>query len=121
MVSLPIATIDTSVTNFTQPVVTSAINAADNLVGFQGDFTFDETVVTFQSPPVSSAGLTASNWNVSGNVLPGAGPDQDAARIGLLERLHAAVRLGDSLQSEHDQGEQHPGCYDSIGLEAGPG
>ena len=61
-------------TNFTQPVVTSAINAADNLVGFQGDFTFDETVVTFQSPPVSNAGLTASNWNVSGNVLPGAGP-----------------------------------------------
>ena len=73
-VTLPIATIDTSVTNVSQPVVTSAINASDNLVGFQGDFTFDETVVTFQSPPVSGAGLTGSNWNVSGNLLPGAGP-----------------------------------------------
>jgi phosphatidylinositol-3-phosphatase len=74
MVSLPTATIDTSVTTFTQPVATSAINGADNLVGFQGDFTFDETVVAFQSPLVSSAGLTASNWNVSGNVLSGGGP-----------------------------------------------
>jgi hypothetical protein len=62
------------VSNFTQPVVTSAINAADGLVGFQGDFTFDSTVITFQSPPVSNAGLTAGNWNVSGNVLPGPGP-----------------------------------------------
>jgi hypothetical protein len=74
MVSLPVATVSTAVTTFTQPVTTSAINGTDNLVGFQGDFTFDETVVTFQSPPVSSAGLTASNWNVSGNILPGAGP-----------------------------------------------
>jgi hypothetical protein len=74
MISLPTATINTSVTNFTQPVATSAINGADNLVGFQGDFTFDETVATFQSPPVSGAGLTGGNWNVSGNVLPGAGP-----------------------------------------------
>jgi hypothetical protein len=74
MVSLPIATVDTSVTNFTQPVVTSTINAANNLIGFQGDFTYDETVVTFQSPPVSSAGLTASNWNVTGAVQPGGGP-----------------------------------------------
>jgi hypothetical protein len=74
MVSLPTATIDTSVTNFTQPVVTSAINASDGLVGFQGDFTFDETVVTFQSSPVSAAGLTANNWNVLGNVIPGGGP-----------------------------------------------
>ena len=61
-------------TNFTQPVVTSTINPADNLIGFQGDFTFDETVVTFQNPPVSSAGLTAGNWNVTGNVLAGPGP-----------------------------------------------
>jgi hypothetical protein len=74
MVSLPTVAVDTTVTNFTQPVVTSAINPANNLIGFQGDFTFDSTVVTFQSPPVSSAGLTANNWNVSGNVLPGPGP-----------------------------------------------
>jgi hypothetical protein len=73
-VSLPIAMIDPSTTNFTQPVDVSAVNPADNLIGFQGDFTFDETVVTFQSPAVSNAGLTAGNWNVSGNVLPGTGP-----------------------------------------------
>src|SRR5204863_4515230 len=73
-VSLPTATIDTSMTTFTQPVVSSAINPSDNLIGFQGDVTFNETVVTFQSPPVSGAGLTAANWNVSGNILPGGGP-----------------------------------------------
>jgi hypothetical protein len=66
--------VTTAVTSFVQPVVTTNINSSDNLVGFQGDFTFDETVVTFQSPPVSPAGLTSSNWNVSGNVLPGGGP-----------------------------------------------
>ena len=55
-------------------MVTSAIDPADNLIGFQGDFTFDSTVVTFQVPPVSTAGLTVGNWNVSGNVLPGPGP-----------------------------------------------
>src|SRR5205814_4624429 len=73
-VSLPTPTLSTAVTPFTQPVLTSAINPSDNLIGFQGDFTFDETIVTFQSPPVSPAGLTASNWNVSGNVIPGGGP-----------------------------------------------
>jgi len=54
-------------------VVTSAINPADNLVGFQGDFTFNSSVVTFQNPPVSSGGRTANNWNVSGNIIPGGG------------------------------------------------
>ena len=60
--------------NFIAAVTTSAIDATSNLVGFQGDFTFDERVVTFQSQPVSNAGLTAGNWNVSGNVLDGPGP-----------------------------------------------
>jgi len=73
-VTLPTATVLTSATNFTQPVVTSAVNAGDNLIGFQGDFTFDETVVTFQNPPVSNSGLSGGNWNVTGNVIPGAGP-----------------------------------------------
>jgi len=31
-------------------------------------------VVTFQSEPVRATGLTAGNWNVSANVLPGNGP-----------------------------------------------
>jgi hypothetical protein len=60
--------------NFTAAVGSSEINAGNKLVGFQGDFTFDERVVTFQSQPVSNAGLTAGNWNVSGNVLDGPGP-----------------------------------------------
>jgi len=71
-VSLPIDSIGTNVTNFTLAVTTSNISAADNLVGFQGDFTFDSSVVTFQGTPASPAGLTATNWNVSGNIL-GAG------------------------------------------------
>src|SRR5204862_6195736 len=53
---------------------TSEIDAKSNLVGFQGDITFDERVVAFDNQPVQNAGLTANNWNVSGNVLPGAGP-----------------------------------------------
>jgi hypothetical protein len=76
-VSLPNGAVDASVTNFIAQVTTTAIDAANRLVGFQGDFTFDERVVTFQSEPVQNAGLTAGNWNVSGNVLPvqpGAGP-----------------------------------------------
>jgi hypothetical protein len=72
--TLPNAAVDASVTNFITAVKTSEIDAKDKLVGFQGDFTFDERVVTFQGEPVRKAGLTSGNWNVSGNVLPGAGP-----------------------------------------------
>ena len=44
------------------------------MVGFQGDFTFDERVVQFADQPVRQAGLTAGNWTVAANVLPGNGP-----------------------------------------------
>ena len=73
-VALPNAAVDASVTDFIAQVTTTAIDAKNKLVGFQGDFTFDERVVTFQSEPVQKAGLTGGNWNVSGNVLPGPGP-----------------------------------------------
>jgi len=73
-VTLPEVAVARSRSNFLAAVTTSAIDAKNNLVGFQGDFTFDERVVTFQSQPVSNAGLTAGNWNVAGNVLAGAGP-----------------------------------------------
>jgi hypothetical protein len=76
-VSLPNGAVDAAVTNFIAQVTTTAIDATNKLIGFQGDFTFDERVVTFQGEPVQKAGLTAGNWNVSGNVLPaepGAGP-----------------------------------------------
>ena len=68
-ISLPVANVDISTTNFTPPVTASNISASDNLIGFQGDFTFDSAIVSFQAPPVSAAGLTSNNWNVSGNVL----------------------------------------------------
>ena len=55
-------------------MTTTAIDAKDKLVGFQGDFTFDERAVAFQNEPVQKGGLTGGNWNVSGNVLPGTGP-----------------------------------------------
>src|SRR5262245_16860047 len=71
---LPVTNIDTSINEFIQPVLTSSISASSNLVAFQGDFTFDSTIVSFQSPPVSKAGMTDGNWNVTGNVLPGTGP-----------------------------------------------
>jgi CSLREA domain-containing protein len=76
MVSLPVANVSTNVTSFTQPVTTTNIDAADNLVGFQGDFTFDSSVVTFQVPTSASpAGLTAINpgdWVIGSNII-GAG------------------------------------------------
>src|SRR5471030_1447988 len=77
-VTLPTASLDNTVpidTVILQPVTTSNIDVGLNDVGFQGDFLFDENVVTF-SPPlfVEKAGLTAGNWNVSANILPGSGP-----------------------------------------------
>jgi hypothetical protein len=64
-------------------VVTTAINGSDNLIGFQGDFVFDSTVVTFQSPPVSAAGLTGGSpsWTVAGNILAGGGPTSRILRV----------------------------------------
>ena len=73
-VALPEVAVDQSKSNFIAAVRTSEIDAKNKLVGFQGDFTFDERVVTFQSEPVQKAGITGGNWNVSGNVLPGTGP-----------------------------------------------
>jgi hypothetical protein len=69
-VSLPNATVDSRENNFIAAVTTSLIDKNGRLIGFQGDFSFDERMVTFQDPPVEAAGLTAENWNVSGNILP---------------------------------------------------
>jgi hypothetical protein len=66
--------VQASRSNFIAAVRTSVIDAKSKLVGFQGDFTFDERVITFESEPVQKAGLTGGNWNVSGNVLDGPGP-----------------------------------------------
>jgi hypothetical protein len=73
-VALPEVAVDQSKSTFIAAVKTTAIDATSHLVGFQGDFTFDERVITFRSEPVQNAGLTGGNWKVSGNVLPGKGP-----------------------------------------------
>ena len=73
-ITLPTETVASSATTLALPVLTSEINPADNLIGFQGDLLFDETVVTFQSLAVSAAGVTGPNWNLLGNILPGPGP-----------------------------------------------
>jgi hypothetical protein len=74
MVALPNVVVDTSMSHFIAGVATTTIDGKDNLVGFQGDFTFDSTAITFESEPVEKAGLTGGNWNVTGNVLNGPGP-----------------------------------------------
>ena len=73
-VALPNVVVDTSMTNFNAGVKASTIDGQDKLIGFQGDVTFDSTVITFESGPVQKAGLTSGNWNVTGNVLDGPGP-----------------------------------------------
>ena len=72
--ALPEVVVDQSKTHVIAPVRTSAIDATNKLVGFQGDFTFDERVVAFADEPVQKAGMTGGNWNVVGNVLDGPGP-----------------------------------------------
>src|SRR5215831_2910577 len=74
-VSLPVATIGPSpsgviLVHVSSSLIDSTTTNGANLVGFQGDFTFDSTVINFNSPFVQRGGLTSdSNWNVSGNVL----------------------------------------------------
>jgi hypothetical protein len=72
-VDLPKIDVDRALTDFVAAVTASNIDAHTRLVGFQGDFTFDQRVITFQPEPVRPAGLTANNWNVSGSILPGSG------------------------------------------------
>ena len=73
-VELPEIVLTKSKHDFIAPATTTAIDVNRKLVGFQGDFTFDERVVSFQSEPVQKAGLTSGNWNVSGRILDGKGP-----------------------------------------------
>ena len=62
-----------------------SITAAMNYVAFQGDFTFDATVVSFDpGNPVQPAGMTGSTaapWTVAGNILPGGGPTSRILRV----------------------------------------
>src|SRR5438552_1212339 len=68
-VTLPTVSLDTSVPSSTvivQSIMTTNIDPSLNYIGFQGDFTFDSSVVTFPNPVVQAAGLTGSGWTVSG-------------------------------------------------------
>ena len=71
--TLPTAGFNPSVpgsTEIIQPVVTTNIDSSLNYIGFQGDFTFDSSVVSFSSPFAEPAGLTATgNWHVSLGIL----------------------------------------------------
>ena len=69
MVALPASTLPPDMGTFTLPVLTLTIDAADNLIWFQGEILFDSSVVTFPATPVQPAGLTANDWIVSGNVI----------------------------------------------------
>jgi hypothetical protein len=73
-ISLPETAVASRSGAFTTSLTTTSIDPSQKLVGFQGDFTFDSRVITFEEEPVQAAGLTSSNWNVSGSVLPGNGP-----------------------------------------------
>src|SRR5204863_2837827 len=76
-VALPVDTMNLSLpasTVYIKPVTTTLIDSTTtggaNLVGFQGDFTFDSSIAGFASPPVQRAGLTSNaNWGVSGSIL----------------------------------------------------
>ncbi len=72
--TLPDVAVSRTMSNFTAAVTSSAIDASSNIVAFQGDFTFDERVITFSEKPVQNAGLTAGSWVVDANVLAGDGP-----------------------------------------------
>ncbi len=75
LVKLPDIASARSTKNLNAAVTTTFIDASSNLVGFQADFIFDERAITFDpNQPVQPAGLTARNWNVSGNILSGKGP-----------------------------------------------
>ena len=82
-IALPKVALDQSKGDFIAAVTTSAIDAKNKLVGFQGDFTFDERVITFQNQPVQKARITGGNWNVSGECSAWSGTNSDAADLGL--------------------------------------
>jgi dockerin type I repeat protein len=76
-VALPVAFIGPSPSGVVlMPVTTTFIDNTippgdpSGSIGFQGDFTFDSSVITFASPFVQRGGLTSDpNWNVSANIL----------------------------------------------------
>lgn len=71
--SLPNISISPKSTNLVIPIKVSYVGSKSKIVGFQGDFTFDSSLITFETMPVQKAGLTAGNWTVAGNVMSSRG------------------------------------------------
>lgn len=71
--SLPNISISPKSRNLVIPIKVSYVGSKSKIVGFQGDFTFDSSLITFDSMPVQKAGLTAGNWTVAGNVISSRG------------------------------------------------
>ena len=65
-IALPEVAVDQSRSSFIAAVRTSAIAATSNLVGFQGDFTFDERVVTFAERAGAKRGSPAATGTCRG-------------------------------------------------------
>ena len=84
-------------------------------VGFQGDFTFNSNVVTFTSPFVQAAGLTATNWNVSANIL-GTGTTKTLRISAFSNDITPMNGSGTLFELLHAQGEQHRGGDEPIEL-----
>lgn len=71
-VSLPVASVGTNVVGtFSLPIPVTD-TTGKNYIGFQADFTFNQTIVNITA--ATATGLTASNWSVSGNLLPDTTP-----------------------------------------------
>lgn len=71
--SLPNISISPKSTNLIIPIKVSYIGSNSKIVAFQGDFTFDSSLITFETVPIQKAGLTAGNWTVAGNVMSSRG------------------------------------------------
>src|SRR5438105_11234428 len=79
-VFLPTTTIDCSVPTTMVNVIPVTVTQMDStttggvdMVGFQGDFTYDPTVIGFGTPQVTRDGLTVSpsaNWNLTASIFP---------------------------------------------------
>ena len=75
-------------------VTTTAIDGKNQLVGFQGDFTFDERVVHVRERAGQKGGTDRRQLECLRQCSERTGTDPDAADLGLLDRLHSAVRAG---------------------------
>jgi hypothetical protein len=71
VVSLPVATTSTNVSNFTVPVTTTEVQGDDHVVFFEVQFTYDSTIIDIPTnTAVTKAGLTTipdpDLWDVYG-------------------------------------------------------